>query len=163
MHDPPTEFLNVDLHLKCVTNLEAVCEAFGRSVMVLHRDRLGRKHWVVLELARAPKTPTEAIRRFATLATRLRGRAKAAWTVSEKELDIGIQGGLSPNPAEWVIEAKAVTEAARIGARLRVTVYSPRQLMKTDKPNVPANKALQPTSRAERAGPSRRRSRAARG
>ncbi len=163
MHEPTTEFLNVDLHLKCVTNLEAVCEAFGRSIMVLHRDRLGRKHWVVLELARSPKTPTEAIRRFATLATRLRGRAKAAWAVSEKELDIGIQGGFSPDPAEWVVEAEAVTEAARIGARLRVTVYSPRQLMKTDKPNVPANKALQPTSRAERAGPSTRRSRAARG
>ena len=135
MHDPTTEFLNVDLHLKCVTNLEAVCEAFGRSVMVLHRDRLGRKHWVVLELARSPKTPTEAIRRFAALGTRLRGRARAAWAVSEKELDIGIQGGLRPDPAEWVVEAKAVAEAARIGARLRVTVYSPRQIMKTGHQN----------------------------
>jgi hypothetical protein len=150
LQDPTTEFLNVDLHLKCITNLEAVCEAFGRSVVVLHRGRLGRKHWVVLELARSPKIPTEAIRRFATLATRLRGRAKAAWAISAKELDIGIQGGVTPDPAEWVVEAKAVTEAARIGARLRVTVYSPRQLMNTDRER--PDKRLQPTARSLRSG-----------
>jgi hypothetical protein len=151
VHDPTTEFLNVDLHLKCVTSLEAVCEAFGRSVTVLHRDRLGRKHWVVLELARSPKTPAEAIRRFATVATRLRGRAKAAWAGSEKELDIGIQAGVRPDPVEWVVDAKAVAEAARIGARLRVTVYSPVQLMKAiEKRSRRSNPPLQPASSAGR-------------
>jgi hypothetical protein len=150
--DPITEFLNVDLHLKSVENLEAVCEAFGRAVMVLHRDKVGRNHWLVLELSRSPKTPSEAIRRFAGLGARLRGRAKAAWVASDKELDIGFQGGFEPDSVEWVV-----------GVRLRLTLYSPRQLMKTGKPNVPANKALQRTSRAERAGQSTRRAGAARG
>ena len=96
----------------------------------------------------SPKTPTEAICRFVALAARLRGRAKAAWAASDKELDIGIQGGFRPNRGEWVVESKAVAAAARIGACLRVTVYSPLQLMKTtEKPKVPANKALQPTAR----------------
>ena len=163
MRDPITEFLNVDLHLKCVASLERVCEAFGRAVMVLHHDRLGRKHWVVLELSRSPKTPTEAIRRFAGLAARLRGRAKATWATSDKELDIGIQGGFKPDPAEWVVESTAIEEAARMGASLRLTLYSPCQVMKTRKPKEPANQALPPTSRAQRAGKPTRRARAARG
>jgi hypothetical protein len=84
--DPITAFLNVDLHLKSVETFDAVCDALGRAVMVLHRDKVGRNHWLVLELSRSPKTPTEAIRRFAGLGARLRGRAKAAWAASDKEL-----------------------------------------------------------------------------
>lgn len=161
--NPITAFLNVDLHLKSVETLDAVCDALGRTVMVLHRDKVGRNHWLVLELSRSPKTPSEAIRRFARLGARLRGRAKTAWAASDKELDIGFQGGVEPDPAEWVVDSKAIAEAARLGARLRLTWYSPRQLMKTGKPNLLANKALQPPSRAERTGQSTRRARAASG
>lgn len=162
MAEPTTEFINVDLHLRSVVSLDVVREALGRSVMVLNSDRIGRKYWLVLELSRSPGSPTKAVRRFVRLGARLKSRAKAAWAASEKEFDIGIQGGFEPDPAEWVVESKAISDAARVGARLRVTVYSPRQLIKTSNNRLLDNQALQRTSHAEREGKPTHRVRAAR-
>jgi hypothetical protein len=58
-------------------------------------------------------------------------------------------GGSEPEPAEWIVDSKAVAEAARIGARLRLTLYSPRQVMRTRKEDVPANKALRSVGRGD--------------
>jgi hypothetical protein len=63
---------------------------------------------------------------FAKLLDGLSPAAKAVWTNAKaKEFDIGIQGGLKPNPAEWVLDHRVIDVVARLGAHIRITVYSP--------------------------------------
>jgi hypothetical protein len=42
-----------------------------------------------------------------------------------KEFDIGIQAGFERRSAEWVLEPEVVQTVADLGARIRLTVYSP--------------------------------------
>lgn len=120
-----SEFLNVDLDLKSPVDLGPLVHAFGRRVLVLHVDRIGRRHWVRLTLARQPRTPSEAIRGFVTLVAGLPAQGRAVWARADKEFDIGVQGGFEPRSAEWVLEPKIVQALARLGAQVRLTVYSP--------------------------------------
>ena len=77
-------------------------------------------------LARQISNPAEVILGFAKLFDRLPTRAKRIWkNATHKEFDIGIQSGFQPKPAEWVLEPKVIETVARLGAKVRITVYSP--------------------------------------
>jgi hypothetical protein len=120
------DFLNVDLDLKSTADLAPLLDAFGEKVMVLHAGRIGRKRWLRLMLTQQPKNPTDGILGLAKVVTGLRGRARTVWARARKEVDIGVQGGLQPASAEWLLEHHAVVAAARLGMQIRFTVYSPR-------------------------------------
>jgi len=63
---------------------------------------------------------------FAKLVSKLPANAKRIWnSATDKEFDIGIQGGFQPKPAEWVLEPTVIKAVARLGAQIRITVYSP--------------------------------------
>ncbi len=124
-----TTFVNVDLDIKSPTDLKDLTAAFARKTTAIHSGRSGRRHWVRLELLRQPRTPDEGIKRFADLALSLRGTAREAWDNGTKEFDIGIEAGSEPNPAEWVIGSRTLQAAASVGAELRITVYSPTDVI----------------------------------
>lgn len=124
----PAEFLNVDFDIRSQTNLAMLLKAWDTRV-VGHVDRLGRRYWLRLSLFPQPKSPNDAIRRFARLVRGLSPQARAVWAKSSREIDIGIQAGFERRSGEWVLDPKVVRAAADLGAHVRVTVYSPLLLM----------------------------------
>jgi hypothetical protein len=121
-----TAFLNVDIDLKSIEDPTSFVQALGSKVLPQSLGKVGRAHWVRLELARQPRSPADAILGFAQLVAKLPPRDRAAWAnAASRELDIGIRAGFEPASAEWVLEAGVVEAIVRLGARLRITVYSP--------------------------------------
>lgn len=132
LEDIQSEFLNVDLEVKSRTDTAPLVRAFGKSVMCLYVDRIRRRHLLRLMLspsARQPKSPTNAILGFVRLVEALPPIARRIWSQATKEFDIGFQGGVHPSSAEWVVSDKAVQAAARCGAHIRFTLYSPQLLV----------------------------------
>jgi hypothetical protein len=127
-------FINVDLDIKSPKPLNALSEAWSDRVFQLHLDKLGRKHWLVLELSpHHPPDPESGILEFCRMVRRLRGAARAAWQkASSREFDIGIQAGLERRPAEWVLSRKVMEVVHDVGGHVRVTVYSPLSLIEEE-------------------------------
>lgn len=122
----PAEFLNIDLDIKSNSDPAVIAKAWENRVVPMHTDKLGRQHWLRLSLGLQPKSPTDAIRRFAKLVRELPPPGRSAWAkASSKEFDIGIQAGFERGSGEWVLEPEVVRTIADLGARIRVTVYSP--------------------------------------
>ena len=122
----PAHFINVDLDIKSGSDPAVLAEALENRVIFMHADKIGRQHWLRLCLTLQPKDPTAAIRRFAKLVRDLPPRARRAWVqAASKEFDIGIQAGFERRSGEWVLEPEVVQTIADLGARIRLTVYSP--------------------------------------
>jgi hypothetical protein len=125
----------VDLDLKSVRDPKPLLEAWGHRVMPIHEDKVGRRHWLRLTLATQAKSPEEAIRRFCTLVESLPETGRAVWDkAASKEFDVGIQAGFNSRASEWVLEPKVVEATAAVGARLRLTVYSPLLRIRESQP-----------------------------
>jgi hypothetical protein len=127
----PAEFLNVDFDIKSKTDPAILVEAWGTRVMA-DSHRLGRRYWLRLFLFPQPKSPNDAIRRFAKLVRGLSPQARTVWTAASKEIDIGIQAGFDRRSGEWVLDPKVVQAAADLGAHVRFTVYSPLLIIDED-------------------------------
>jgi hypothetical protein len=122
----PADFLNVDLEIKSRFDPAVFETAWENRVIRLRADQIGRQHWLRLALTFQPKNPTAAIRRFAKLVQHLPPPARRAWVqATTKEFDIGIQAGFERGSGEWVLEPEVVQTIADLGARIRLTVYSP--------------------------------------
>ena len=119
----PAEFLNVDFDIKSKTNLAILLEPWNTRV-IGEVDRLGRRYWLRFSLFPQPKSPNDAIRRFAKLVQGLSPQGRTVWAQASKEIDIGIQAGFERRSGEWVLNPKVV-QAADLGAHLRITVCSP--------------------------------------
>jgi hypothetical protein len=120
-----TLFLNVDLAVKSIAEPSPFIQALGRAVLCQRIGKAGRAHWIRIMLSRQPKSPEDAIRSYAALVSRMSGKARTIWDKAiSKELDIGIQAGFEPTSAEWVLERRVVDAMARLGARVRITVYA---------------------------------------
>jgi hypothetical protein len=121
-----THFRNVDLDLESATDLRDLVLALGSAVMPMYASRTGRRHSVRLQLSTQSKNPAQAITRFAKAVTGLTRKHRQLWNRTRvKEFDIGIQGGDEPQAMEWVLDPATVRVAASLGARIRITVYSP--------------------------------------
>jgi hypothetical protein len=127
-------YINVDLDLKSTAPLSPLFEAWsGRVGRLQTPDKDGRKYWLRLSLYRGGADPAADILEFCRLVRRLRGAARTAWRkASSREFDIGIQAGLESRSAEWVLPPTVVEAMHDVGGHLRLTVYSPLQLMEED-------------------------------
>ena len=127
-------FINIDLDLKSSAPLSPLLDAWSDRVGRLYApDKDGRKHWLRLYLTAQHPDPEKGILAFCRLVRRLRGAARTAWQkASSREFDIGIQAGLEPHAAEWVLSRKVIDVVHDVGAHVRLTVYSPRPLMEEE-------------------------------
>ena len=119
------EFLNVDLDFKSRIDPAALLNAWNGRTLASKVQGVRGKHWFRFMLTRQPKSPAEAIRRFAKLIEDLPSPARRIWLHAQKEIDIGIQAGFERRPTELVLDANVVRALAQIGVPLRITVYSP--------------------------------------
>ena len=99
------EFLNVDLVLKSRADPAAVVRAWDTRVLG-QVNKSGGRYWLRVNLTVQPKSPGEAIRRFARLIDALPMPARTIWSQASKEIDIGIQAGFERGSGEWVLEPK---------------------------------------------------------
>ena len=121
-----TAFLNVDFDLESSADLQPLITAFGRRVIVLQAGRERRRFVAHLELASAPKTADQAIRRFVKLIEGLPESERQIWDVaSVRDFNIGVEAGHEPRAFEIALEAATVTAASSVNARIVLTVYAP--------------------------------------
>lgn len=125
------EFVNVDLDIKSFSDLSVIVTAWDNRVIPNYLDNSSRQHWLRVMLTSDPKSPADAIRRFAKLVRGLPKRARTTWAqATSKEFDIGIQAGYEARAGEWVLEADDLQAVADMGGSVRFTVYSPFLLIR---------------------------------
>jgi hypothetical protein len=120
-----TGFLNVDLDIWSKSPLDALTDAFGTRVCVLHVGREGRQFSAHVELATLPRDPDRLIRRFVALVEDLPAAARRLWNqAGRREFNLGIQAGASPYSYELRLEPETLRAMARVDARFGLTVYA---------------------------------------
>lgn len=87
----------------------------------LYHDR------ATLELSIQPASVAEAIDGVVSAVERLAASDRAAWQACEtRSCNIGIQAGIEPYAATFVVPPSCIAGLGRIGADLVFTVYCPR-------------------------------------
>ena len=120
------QFLNVDMDVESARNLDPLVEAFGRRVIVLHREHRRGRHFATLELSRQPRGPNAAIQSFVKLVEHLPPRARALWNGSRRRVfDIGVDVGKGGHIPVIALSEDTVARASTVGARVLVTCYPP--------------------------------------
>ncbi len=123
-----THFLNVDLDLRSMANLEPLVEAFGDKVCVLYAERRGRTYTASLEVAKLTKDADSTIRAFCALIASLPKPARKIWDGAKtRDFNIGIQAELKPHVHEIALAAGTVKAVAELNARIVITVYAPEK------------------------------------
>src|SRR5688572_19255015 len=152
-----TQFLNVDLDVFSRESLAPLVAALGERVFVLHEGRWGRRYSANVELAGNVHTKDAdfLIKHLAALITKLPPSARRLWKrASAREFNIGIQGALKPRSFELRIKPETLAAAARLDARIVITVYAAEASAATavtpraEAAKTPPNKRMQLTRSA---------------
>ena len=124
LEQEPTHFLNVDLEISSTLNLAPLLAAWGKSVFILHADRVKWTYRVFLEIGRIPKSADQVIRVFCKLIESLPRAERKIWdSASKRDFSIGIAAGLTPSACDFTLSPKTVRVVADVGARIVFTVY----------------------------------------
>jgi hypothetical protein len=121
-----THFLNVDLDIYSRSDLQPLVDAFGKKVVVLYVGRIRRTYRAALEVGRITKDADDTIRAFCELIRALPRPAKRIWNSAKtRDFNIGLQSADEPHSKEFPLSADTLMQAARVGARIVITVYAP--------------------------------------
>jgi hypothetical protein len=124
--DQQTRFLNVDLDIRSRRPLEPLVEALAPAAFALHVGRDGGRYVAHLEATIAAGDADRLIHRFTRAIDRLPAESRRVWDRAEwRQFNIGIQAAGAPHCYELPVAPASVQAAARVGAGLGVTVYSP--------------------------------------
>ncbi len=124
-----TSFLNVDLDVWSRSPLDALVEAFGKRVSVLHVGKEGRDYGAHLELAVDSDSPDRLLRGFVRQVQRLPRTGKLLWNRARaREFNVGIQGGARPYSFEFRLERETLLAVASVNARIGMTVYAAQSI-----------------------------------
>ena len=129
-HSSITEFLNVDLDIYAPFDLQPLVSSLGKKVITLYVGRERRRSCTAhLELAGRAKSADSTVRGFCALIQALPRAERQLWNrATRRDFSIGVQAGEQPNSSDFALEATTVQAAAQLGARIVLTVYSPRLL-----------------------------------
>lgn len=119
-----TTFLNVDLDVASGEDLASLADALRPRLIALHAGRARKGNWARFELRTQPSNPDTAIRRLVSAIDSLPARQRAQWKrATTRDFNIGIQAGEEPPFRAFAVTPTTVTMAARVGARIVITVY----------------------------------------
>jgi hypothetical protein len=124
-----THFLNVDLDLHSMSNLQPLVTAMGEKVYVLHIGRHQRTYHAHLELASCSKSRTadSALLGFCALIRTLPKAARRLWDVAKvRDFNIGVQAAPQPDAYEIALTPETVKATCKVNARIVLTVYAPK-------------------------------------
>jgi RimJ/RimL family protein N-acetyltransferase len=100
-------------------------EAMGKRVLNLYTGPLGEGFQAHLELSDQPEDAETAIQGFIELLAHLTTDPKRWWDgATQRDFNIGIQGGAHPAEIELALRPETLAAVASLGARIVVTVYA---------------------------------------
>jgi len=115
-----TEFLNVDLFLQSDAGLQALLDALGSRVSVIHASETE----AAVELETTPTSTDEAVVRFGELYLSLPPEARQAWARCRvRRIDVGIQSDFEPHETNFGLSPHALRHLVSMEAELAFTVY----------------------------------------
>jgi len=121
--DEGTHFMNVDLDIYSMSDLQPLVTALGERVYVLPPPQSYEAH---LELTCELEGADGAIRKFAALIDALPGAQREIWDAAKsRDFNIGVQTAVKPVYYVMPLSCEAVEAAARLNARIVFTVYPP--------------------------------------
>ena len=122
----PTHFLNVDLDIRSVYDLQPLVSALGKKVCVLHVGRIKKTYEAHLELARMGRTPDATIRALCSLIEGLPAAHRELWdSATRRQFNIGVQAGGEPHATELGLAAGMLKRVCGLDAEIALTVYAP--------------------------------------
>lgn len=126
-----THLLNVDLDIVSRSPLDALVEAFGKKVDVLHVGKWGRHYGARLEVGGSGygSEANRLIRRFVALVEALPKSRRRLWdSAQSKEFNVGVEAAPQSPLWEWKVHPTTLEGVARVGGRIVVTVYAPERI-----------------------------------
>ncbi|QRK08644.1 hypothetical protein JQX13_00155 [Archangium violaceum] len=116
-----TQFLNVDLDLRCSSGVRNLVRELEPSTLVM---RLNDTE-ATLEHKEQPRSVDEALLWLVQLVESLPPEARALWdSCDARTMNVGIQAGEQPHQALFPVSLDAMASLLRIKADLLVTVYA---------------------------------------
>jgi hypothetical protein len=128
-----THLLNVDLDIVSDSPLEALVEAFGEKVDVLHVGKWGRRFGARLEAGGGgdEDDPNGLIDRLVAAVEALPKSRRKLWnTARSREFNVGIEAAVRSPLFEWRVHPKTLVAVLRVDGRIVVTVYAPERMPK---------------------------------
>lgn len=143
-----THLLNVDLDIVSDSPLEALVEAFGEKVDVLHVGKWGRRYGARLEVGGSgdEDDPNGLINRFVTVVEALPKSRRKLWNQARsREFNVGIEAAPRSPMFEWRVDPRTLAAVMRVDGRIVVTVYAPERM-----PTPPKRRVLGKRQAAQR-------------
>lgn len=130
-----TQFLNVDLDVFAKVPLNAMAEAFGDTVIVLHAGRRGRRYSAHLELSgsggESAQQADRVVRQLVRLVERLPRHARRLWNQADaREFNLGIEAATKSRVFELRLQPGTLKAVANVDGRIVVTVYAPQRVLR---------------------------------
>jgi hypothetical protein len=120
-----THFLNVDLDIYSLSDLQPLVTALGKKVSALHVGRYKRTYKAVLELNKIAKSAYSIILAFCALIRALPKAQRKIWDEAKiREFSVGIQVQLKPITFEITLSEETIRAASEVSARINFTIYS---------------------------------------
>lgn len=121
-----THRLGAELELVAHGHLHALLSEIEGAVSALRNSVEGGLHTLWLELVPSEKCLDEAISRYAALFDALPPELQAAWnSCDDRCVNVGVQAGFHPHAFPLLASRDSISELARLGIRLKVTLYAP--------------------------------------
>jgi hypothetical protein len=117
-----TRFLNVDLDLRAEAGIEELLGYLEPSMLVLNKTAME----ATLELNQEYDSLEETVAGFIAVVRSLPPPAISLWERCElRRMNIGVQAGMQPHQALFVLSKDAVASLADVRAEVMFTVYAP--------------------------------------
>lgn len=117
---------NVDLEIGTKATVRALAEELSDRLLAMYTGRLRGLNRAHYEVETLTKTADATIRGFVRILKRLSPAGKRAWKkATVRDFNIGIQCEREPRYFEVAIDAATLSEVAKLGGRIVVTVYAP--------------------------------------
>lgn len=124
-----THYLNVDLEISSMSNLQPLVTALEGEVFVLFVGRVNRTYRIVLEIAGLTRTADATILAFCALIRSLPRAKRKLWTTAKRRnFSVGVQAAMMPSAFDVALSADTVKSVSRLNARIVFTVYPPRPI-----------------------------------
>jgi hypothetical protein len=108
-----THFLNVDLDIYSMSNLQPLVSALGKKVFELHVGRYKRTYCAHLELNRITINADSTIRAFCALIGSLPRAERELWNTAKfRDFNIGVQAAAQPHSHQITLAAETVKAAS---------------------------------------------------
>ncbi len=119
-------FLNVDLEIEALEDLQPIIDDLGENVSVLHHGNNGSGfNFVSFEVMPSGERDVDGIiSLFCLFIENLSPETKLIWDKSHsKRFDAGFQSGDFPRSYKTEVRADTIERVAKIGASIVITIY----------------------------------------